>query len=328
MLVLDSRRPSTAVISKMCSRCSLMAMAWSATLMRHRRQREADDHARHHLAEAQRLALEHGHHQRVLRQARHPVVPARLAARVEQADHRHQRDGGDDEGAAGLGLLEGLGTDGHGHQQGRQPRGQRQLQQPEGQHFGPAEAELGLQHVALQQPLRRHEAHAGQQRHRHAEQRHRAPLAGHERAAAALQFGGNAVDAAGLEHGRLRERGGEGQGGGERESAPGGEGHDRPPGIGWPAVSGRAARWPAVRGWLATWCVEWRLTAHERRRMLRPHPRRGLSMQTLDEMRDRCLLTPQQHADIGAWVSQARTPEGHPGDARGPVAQRWSWPAC
>ena len=33
-------------------------------------------------------------------------------------------------------------------------------------------------------------------------------------------------------------------------------------------------------------------------------------MQTLDEMRDRCLLTPQQHADIGAWVSQARTPEG------------------
>lgn len=33
-------------------------------------------------------------------------------------------------------------------------------------------------------------------------------------------------------------------------------------------------------------------------------------MQTLDEMRDRCLLTPQQHAEIGAWVSQARTPEG------------------
>lgn len=32
-------------------------------------------------------------------------------------------------------------------------------------------------------------------------------------------------------------------------------------------------------------------------------------MQTLDEMRDRCLLTPQQHAEIGAWVSQARTPE-------------------
>ncbi|MBY0365864.1 hypothetical protein C6A79_26320 [Escherichia coli] len=33
-------------------------------------------------------------------------------------------------------------------------------------------------------------------------------------------------------------------------------------------------------------------------------------MQTLDEMRDRCLLTVQQHAEIGAWVAQARTPEG------------------
>ncbi|RTL21261.1 MAG: hypothetical protein EKK52_08605 [Burkholderiales bacterium] len=33
-------------------------------------------------------------------------------------------------------------------------------------------------------------------------------------------------------------------------------------------------------------------------------------MQTLDEMRDRCLLTAQQHAEIGAWVAQARTPEG------------------
>jgi hypothetical protein len=33
------------------------------------------------------------------------------------------------------------------------------------------------------------------------------------------------------------------------------------------------------------------------------------SLQTLDEMRDRCLLTQQQHAEIGAWVSQARTPE-------------------
>lgn len=32
-------------------------------------------------------------------------------------------------------------------------------------------------------------------------------------------------------------------------------------------------------------------------------------MQTLDEMRDRCLLTHEQHAEIGAWVSQARTPE-------------------
>lgn len=33
-------------------------------------------------------------------------------------------------------------------------------------------------------------------------------------------------------------------------------------------------------------------------------------MQTLDEMRDRGLLTAQQHAEIGAWVSRVRTPEG------------------
>lgn len=32
-------------------------------------------------------------------------------------------------------------------------------------------------------------------------------------------------------------------------------------------------------------------------------------MQTLDEMRDRGLLTSDQHAEIGAWVGQARTPE-------------------
>ncbi len=32
-------------------------------------------------------------------------------------------------------------------------------------------------------------------------------------------------------------------------------------------------------------------------------------VQTLDEMRDRGLLTVAQHAEIGAWVSQARTPE-------------------
>ena len=32
-------------------------------------------------------------------------------------------------------------------------------------------------------------------------------------------------------------------------------------------------------------------------------------MQTLDEMRDRGLLTDEQHAEIGAWVSQARTPD-------------------
>lgn len=32
-------------------------------------------------------------------------------------------------------------------------------------------------------------------------------------------------------------------------------------------------------------------------------------MQTLDEMRDRGLLTRAQHAEIGAWVSQARSPD-------------------
>jgi hypothetical protein len=32
-------------------------------------------------------------------------------------------------------------------------------------------------------------------------------------------------------------------------------------------------------------------------------------MQTLDEMLDRKLLTPGQHAQVRAWVAQARTPE-------------------
>ncbi len=32
-------------------------------------------------------------------------------------------------------------------------------------------------------------------------------------------------------------------------------------------------------------------------------------MQTLDEMLHRKLLSPAQHAEIGAWVAQARTPE-------------------
>jgi hypothetical protein len=32
-------------------------------------------------------------------------------------------------------------------------------------------------------------------------------------------------------------------------------------------------------------------------------------MQTLDEMLTRRLLTPDQHAEIAAWVAQARTPE-------------------
>ena len=32
-------------------------------------------------------------------------------------------------------------------------------------------------------------------------------------------------------------------------------------------------------------------------------------MQTLDEMLNRRLLTPVQHAQIGAWIAHARTPE-------------------
>ena len=32
-------------------------------------------------------------------------------------------------------------------------------------------------------------------------------------------------------------------------------------------------------------------------------------MQTLDDMLSRSLLTPDQHAEIGAWIRQARTPE-------------------
>ncbi|MEK8045517.1 MAG: hypothetical protein CFE46_12525 [Burkholderiales bacterium PBB6] len=32
-------------------------------------------------------------------------------------------------------------------------------------------------------------------------------------------------------------------------------------------------------------------------------------MLTLDEMLSRSLLTPEQHAEIGAWTRQARTPE-------------------
>ncbi len=33
-------------------------------------------------------------------------------------------------------------------------------------------------------------------------------------------------------------------------------------------------------------------------------------MQTLDEMLSRRLLTPAQHAEIGAWIARAKTPEG------------------
>lgn len=33
-------------------------------------------------------------------------------------------------------------------------------------------------------------------------------------------------------------------------------------------------------------------------------------METLDDMRERRLLTPEQHAEISAWVASARAPEG------------------
>jgi hypothetical protein len=32
-------------------------------------------------------------------------------------------------------------------------------------------------------------------------------------------------------------------------------------------------------------------------------------MQTLDEMLSRHLLSPSQHAEIGAWIARAKTPE-------------------
>ena len=34
-----------------------------------------------------------------------------------------------------------------------------------------------------------------------------------------------------------------------------------------------------------------------------------LNVQTLDEMRSLHLLTPDQHAEIGAWIAERKTPE-------------------
>lgn len=42
-------------------------------------------------------------------------------------------------------------------------------------------------------------------------------------------------------------------------------------------------------------------------------------MQTLDEMLNRSLLTPEQHAAIGAWIARAKTPEA----IRGMPAPLW-----
>ena len=42
-------------------------------------------------------------------------------------------------------------------------------------------------------------------------------------------------------------------------------------------------------------------------------------MQTLDEMLNRSLLTPEQHAAIGAWIACAKTPEA----IRGMPAPLW-----
>lgn len=40
-----------------------------------------------------------------------------------------------------------------------------------------------------------------------------------------------------------------------------------------------------------------------------PSGRQGVRVHTLDEMLSRRLLTPTQHAQIGAWIAQAKTPE-------------------
>jgi hypothetical protein len=50
-------------------------------------------------------------------------------------------------------------------------------------------------------------------------------------------------------------------------------------------------------------------------------------MQTLDDMLNLHLLTADQHAEIGAWVAQARTPDAimkMPPSCGGP----WNLPAC
>ena len=38
-------------------------------------------------------------------------------------------------------------------------------------------------------------------------------------------------------------------------------------------------------------------------------PDERLPVQTLDEMRNLHLLTPDQHAQIGAWIAERKTPE-------------------
>lgn len=37
--------------------------------------------------------------------------------------------------------------------------------------------------------------------------------------------------------------------------------------------------------------------------------RQGATVQTLDEMLSRRLLSPSQHAEIGAWIAMAKTPD-------------------
>ena len=119
----------------------------------------AEQHAHHqrhqHLQRAQRLALEHPRHQRVLRQRRHPQVPRRFAALVEQRHQRQQRNAEHDDGAVGLRLLEALAADRHRHQHRRQRRRERQQHRQEQQRLAQPELEHRLQRVAAQQPLRR-----------------------------------------------------------------------------------------------------------------------------------------------------------------------------
>ena len=43
--------------------------------------------------------------------------------------------------------------------------------------------------------------------------------------------------------------------------------------------------------------------------MARDHSNERSPVQTLDEMRNLHLLTPDQHAAIGAWIAERKTPE-------------------
>jgi hypothetical protein len=62
-------------------------------------------------------------------------------------------------------------------------------------------------------------------------------------------------------------------------------------------------------GELAAFTVALNCTGHRRRSQRRPALNQGGTMQTLNDMLDRQLLTTDQHARIKAWISKARTPQ-------------------